>query len=94
MVLSLPLWFSEQVGKLSFFRQNAAIIIRKKEQTAERLNELRGELANYQEDMRVGVHWPNDLKNFLALVGLQEWFQSTVLVRDEGIKDSLPLRTF
>ncbi|XP_045594415.2 intraflagellar transport protein 81 homolog [Procambarus clarkii] len=41
-----------KVGKLSFFRQNAAIITRKKEQAAERLNELRGELANLQEDMR------------------------------------------
>ncbi|XP_050724013.1 intraflagellar transport protein 81 homolog [Eriocheir sinensis] len=41
-----------KVGKLSFFRQNAAIIIRKKDQTAERLNELRGELTNYQEDMK------------------------------------------
>ncbi|XP_042242432.1 intraflagellar transport protein 81 homolog isoform X2 [Homarus americanus] len=41
-----------KVGKLSFFRKNTVIIGRKKEQTAERLNELRGELANIQEDMR------------------------------------------
>ncbi|XP_063876497.1 intraflagellar transport protein 81 homolog [Scylla paramamosain] len=41
-----------KVGKLSFFRQNAAIINRKKEQTAEKLNELRGEITNYREDMR------------------------------------------
>ncbi|XP_047498855.1 intraflagellar transport protein 81 homolog [Penaeus chinensis] len=41
-----------KVGKLSFFRQNAAIIGRKKEQTAERMNELRNELGNMQEDMR------------------------------------------
>ncbi|XP_066987382.1 intraflagellar transport protein 81 homolog [Macrobrachium rosenbergii] len=41
-----------KVGKLSFFRQNAAIISRKKEQTAERLNELRNELSNLQEDIK------------------------------------------
>ncbi|XP_068230834.1 intraflagellar transport protein 81 homolog [Palaemon carinicauda] len=41
-----------KVGKLSFFRQNAAIITRKKEQTAERLNELRNELTSLQEDMK------------------------------------------
>ncbi|XP_045130561.1 intraflagellar transport protein 81 homolog [Portunus trituberculatus] len=41
-----------KVGKLSFFRQNAAIITRKKEQTAEKLNELRSEITNYQEEMR------------------------------------------
>lgn len=41
-----------KMGKLSFFRQNAAIITRKKEQTVERLNELRTELAGYQEDMK------------------------------------------
>ncbi|KAK3884798.1 hypothetical protein Pcinc_010945 [Petrolisthes cinctipes] len=41
-----------KVGKLSFFRQNAAIISRKKEQTAERLNDLRGELNSLQDDMR------------------------------------------
>ncbi|XP_071536615.1 intraflagellar transport protein 81 homolog [Panulirus ornatus] len=50
-----------KVGKLSFFRQNAAIITRKKEQTAERLSELRGELANLQEDMR---DKQNQLKQF------------------------------
>lgn len=44
-----------QVGKLSFFRQNAAIITRKKEQTAEKMNELRSEITNYQEEMRVSV---------------------------------------
>ncbi|XP_076030655.1 intraflagellar transport protein 81 homolog [Oratosquilla oratoria] len=41
-----------KVGKLSFFRQNAAMISRKKEQSAEKVSELRNEIAAIQEDMR------------------------------------------
>lgn len=40
------------VDKLTLFRQQAAIISRKKESTAERLNDTRGEVANVEEEVR------------------------------------------
>ncbi|RXG61203.1 Intraflagellar transport protein 81-like protein [Armadillidium vulgare] len=40
-----------KVGKLSFYRQNASIIARKKEQTFEKLNDLRNELNHIQEEI-------------------------------------------
>ncbi|KAA0199560.1 hypothetical protein HAZT_HAZT007344 [Hyalella azteca] len=45
---SLP----QQMGKLSFFRQNAAMIARRKQQTADRLTELRGELNSAYEELK------------------------------------------
>ncbi|KAB7496012.1 Intraflagellar transport protein 81-like protein [Armadillidium nasatum] len=42
---------NKKVGKLSFYRQNASIIARKKEQTFEKLNDLRNELNHIQEEI-------------------------------------------
>ncbi|XP_018021151.1 intraflagellar transport protein 81 homolog [Hyalella azteca] len=41
-----------KMGKLSFFRQNAAMIARRKQQTADRLTELRGELNSAYEELK------------------------------------------
>ena len=41
------------VDKLTLFRQQAAIISRKKESTAERLNDTRGEVAAVEEEVRL-----------------------------------------
>ena len=41
------------VDKLTLFRQQAAIIARKKESTAERLNDARAEVAQVEEE----VNW-------------------------------------
>ncbi|KAF2366713.1 hypothetical protein FHG87_002527 [Trinorchestia longiramus] len=41
-----------KMGKLSFFRQNAAMIARRKQQTADRLTELRGELNSTYEELK------------------------------------------
>ena len=41
------------MGKLSFFRQNAVMISRRKQQTADRLNELKNDLSNAQEELKV-----------------------------------------
>ena len=38
--------------KLTLFRQQAAIISRKKESTAEKLNDVRVELANLEEEVK------------------------------------------
>ena len=40
------------VDKLTLFRQQAAIIARKKESTAERLNDARAEVAHVEEEVR------------------------------------------
>ena len=69
------------VDKLTLFRQQAAIISRKKESTAERLNDTRGEVANVEEEVRGATRLPDGKKRHVSYwgnrAGCQRFAQNT-----------------
>ena len=59
------------MGKLSFFRQNAAMITRRKEQTADKLTEMRQDLQNLNEEIKVSQSRYKTFRNYNSCIKLK-----------------------